>query len=354
MTNLSKKVLLLVLVFSSFNIAQNINENFDFSGMNQFWKITSILETNREPSNEDWHSLFSTSGYKVLTSGEFTREFFVQNFKLVFMPSLKKELTKTLKSGRNIHFLEHYIKVRDNKKKIKNQQLTLQRNSYNRSAVSKTMEYLPFNTSQYPPVAFVIFESNGRGSSPIVVDLAATLEWDFMGFLSHEFHHWYRNKNLQYDIYKIKHEDNDLVDALAKIEAEGIADMVDKKDWFSKSSNSISSYARQFINEVGRAPYVINNIDQLILQIVKTPSLAKSKGKEILNSLPQSGHTSGYFMASLILENIGKNALVETVGNPFDFILLYNKAAEKSRGRYPVFSEDSIKYIKQLKIKYAK
>ncbi|MCB0753097.1 MAG: hypothetical protein KDC52_16610, partial [Ignavibacteriae bacterium] len=203
------------------------------------------------------------------------------------------------------------------------------------------------------PVSFLIFESNGRGSSPIVVDLAASIEWDFMSFLSHEFHHWYRNRELQYNINKVSRDDEYLVDALAKIEAEGIADMVDKKDWFTKSNGATSTYARQFINDVGKTPFVIQQMDLLLKQLHKEPQTNAQVGQSIQKLLPQRGHTTGYFMASLILETIGKRDLVKCVGNPFEFFKLYNQAAKKSNGRYPSFSNESIKVIEQLKRKYS-
>ncbi len=56
-------------------------------------------------------------------------------------------------------------------------------------------------------------------------------------------------------------------------------------------------------------------------------------------------------MASLILQKLGKRELVKCVGNPFEFILLYNKAAKQS-GRYPQFSKTSILYINSLNNKY--
>ncbi|MBK7106401.1 MAG: hypothetical protein IPH62_14065 [Ignavibacteriae bacterium] len=349
------RLLIFIFLFANFIIPQNNNSNFEFSGITEFWKIIATLESNKEPSNSEWNDLFKTPGYKILTSGEFSKQFFIENFKLVFMPSKKSQLNEALKSGRNLNHLNHYIKVKDNKKLIDEQLTKLKRNNISNEAVKKTLQFLPqSNVDQYPPVSFVIFESNGRGSSPIVVDLAASMEWDLLNFLSHEFHHWYRNRQLQYDIYKIDENDEDLINALAKIEAEGIADMVDKKEWFTKSSNAISSYARQYIDDVGKTPYIIKKIDALLLELSKSKINSKQIGKRVLQSLPQQGHTTGYFMASLILEKIGKNELVKCVGNPFGFIKLYNLAAIKSNGRYPSFSDEAIKVINGLEEKLKK
>jgi Putative zinc dependent peptidase (DUF5700) len=353
--NKSTKYSFAILLFA-INIisAQGNNPNFEFSGVDQFWEIVNTLEANREPSKSEWNKLFNTPGYKVLLNGEFKREFFEHNFSLVFKPSQKKKLEQAIKSRKNLHHLTHYIKIRDNKAKVKDQFKNLKRKDFNRLAIQRTLEYLPQKkVSIYPPVSFLIFESNGRGSSPIVVDLAASIEWDFISFLSHEFHHWYRSRNLQIKQHQIKSEDRDLVNALSMIEAEGIADMVDKKDWYTKPNKAISDYARRFIFDVQRTPQIIKKIDGALKKIIADNNQKKAQGKLIFSYLPQRGHTTGYFMARLILEKFSKRELTNCVGNPFKFILLYNKAAKKSGGRYPAFSNNSVNVIKELSAKYS-
>lgn len=352
-SNLKMKLISLLFFISSLTFAQGRNSNFEFSGIQQFWEIVKSFEANREPSTIDWNKLFDTPGYKVLTSVEFTEEFFKKNFRLVFNPKNKKELDLELKSGRNIHYLNHYIKVRENKDKIRDQLKKLKSVRYNSSAIKRTLEYLPQNrVSDYPPVSFVIFENNGRGSSPIVVDLAASIVWDFMGFLSHEYHHWYRNRQVQIKLNSVTDDDKDIVEAFSLIEAEGIADMVDKKDWYTKPSNAVSEYARRYLQDVRFTPHIINQIDLTFQQIYKNPKNKKYLGSKILSILPQRGHTTGYFMARLILEKFSKRELVKCVGNPFEFILLYNKASIKSERKYPGFSDETVQIIKAMADKY--
>ena len=345
--------IILLLIINTLSFAQGRNSNFEFSGIQQFWEIVKTLELNREPTNKEWHNLFKTPGYQVLIGNEFTEDFFKKNFRLVFNSNYKKELEAELKSGRNIHHLNHYIKVRDNKDKIRDQLKKLQSNRYNSNALRRTLEYLPQNrVSDYPPVSFVIFESNGRGSSPIVVDLAASIEWDFMSFLSHEYHHWYRNRQIQINLNKVSDDDMDIVRALSLIEAEGIADMVDKKDWYTKPSNSISDYARIFLRDVQSTPHIINQIDLTFQQIKKYPEKKRYYSNKIFNMLPQRGHTTGYFMARQILEHYSKKELNKCVGNPFEFVLLYNKAVKKAGSKYPKFSDITIQIIEEMADKY--
>ena len=342
------KVSYLIFILLISSIIKAGNPNFEFSGITQFWKIVKIFEANLEPSHSDWEQLFRTPGYKILVSGEFSREFFMENFRLVFKPNSKKELLDKLKSGRDISHLNHYIKIRDNRKLIDDQLKKLKINSYSKKAADRTLEFLPqFSVSQFPPVSFLIFESNGRGSSPIIVDLAATIEWDFESFLAHEYHHWYRNRQLQIRFDKLNADERHLVNALSLIEAEGIADMVDKNDWYTKPSSAISDYARSYLQDVRRTPHVIESLDRIFSRMnSKDNSIAGSK--TILRHLPQRGHTTGYYMSMVILEIENKDRLVKCVGNPFEFIFLYNQAAKKSKGKYPQFSKNSIELLQKV------
>ena len=61
---------------------------------------------------------------------------------------------------------------------------------------------------------------------------------------------------------------------------------------------------------------------------------------------------TGIYMANVILEQLGREALVDVVRNPFKFFDLYNKAARKD-GHVPVYSKESIELIKELENKYS-
>ncbi len=351
------RILLFILFFAGNLSAQYYhNSNFDFSAIPKFWHIVDILSQNREPSENEWNDLLNTPGYKVLTRKEFSKDFFIKNFRLAFKPSLKKELNKKLQSNdKESYYLHYYIKVKNNRERLKYQLNKLKSRSLNKEALDKTLRYLPVNSvSSFPPVAFVIFENNGRGSSPIVVDLQATLEWDFISFLAHEFHHFYRNKLTKLDFGSLSDKDAPLVEALIKVEAEGIADRVDKKKWFNSAYPQVSPYALSFKNEVNRTPLLIKKLNGLLGMIAENYSSRKTIGKEILNSIPQKGHPTGYYMATLIEEKLGRSELVKCVGNPFKFFITYNNAAKLGGNVYPSFSPKALRLLKELEQKYIK
>ncbi len=347
---------LLILLLCVINISAQYyhNNNFDFSAIPVFWHIVDILSANEEPSVKDWDDLFNTPGYSVLTRREFSKDFFKKNFRLAFKPSLKDELNQKLQqNNKESYYLHYYVKVKNNREKLGYQLNKLKSRSLNKEALDLTLRYLPVNSvSSFPPVAFVIFENNGRGSSPIVVDLQATLEWDFISFLAHEFHHFYRNKLTKLDFNSMKKEDKPLVEAMIKIEAEGIADRVDKKKWFNSSYRQSSPYAYDFKNEVRKTPQLLTKINNLLEMYSLQESSRETLGKQIREIIPQKGHPTGYFMASLIEEKLGRNELVKCVGNPFRFFIAYHNAAKLSGNQYPKFSPKVLRLLTNMENHY--
>jgi len=58
-------------------------------------------------------------------------------------------------------------------------------------------------------------------------------------------------------------------------------------------------------------------------------------------------------MVKAVIENLGKDCLIENCGNPFAFIRLYSQAASGHTDRYPVFSSEALKVIEMLEKEYA-
>jgi hypothetical protein len=58
-------------------------------------------------------------------------------------------------------------------------------------------------------------------------------------------------------------------------------------------------------------------------------------------------------MATLIAEQIGRDALAQTVHNPFAFVRLYNQAARQRPGPPRPLSADAMAYLDRLERQYA-
>jgi len=100
-------------------IMRSVPIKLDFSGIEKFINILSILKNDKEPTENEWNELFSAPGYRALIENEFDKSFFKDNFTLAFMPS-KAEVLRDRTSKNDIvsRFLQHYVYVGENSMKI--------------------------------------------------------------------------------------------------------------------------------------------------------------------------------------------------------------------------------------------
>jgi hypothetical protein len=189
----------------------------------------------------------------------------------------------------------------------------------------------------------VIFGNDARGYATIVIDLLYAIDQGkrLNYLVAHEAHHFYRNQILAFNFPEDSHPDYDLVWVLNQIQAEGIADQVDKRVRFFDDGDLADSEAaltyRQYLAET---PKLLRKIDSLLADYDVDTHNATEISKTLRKSVPMSGHPTGYFMTRTIIERLGKEVLLEQVGNPFIFFLQYQQAAtEYQDPTCPPFSE---------------
>lgn len=336
-----------------------IVKNIDFSGAERFLALTTTLEKDHEPAPAEWDALFETPGYAVLIQSEFRRSFFMERFRLAFMPSKKQALEKKLaeEKGYIAGFLPHYIKAKEMRQDIEAQIRNLKTMSFVESAVKEALAFLPeFELKEYPPLSFVIFGPDARGYSPVVIDVLYSIEKkDFLiPFIAHEFHHYYRNKLYVY------RQEQDILWVIDQLQGEGIADQINVGKWFHNQQlypeNAKQKRNQSYLEWYAKSPQIIQAMDDLFMQMAEQPEKRGRLGVELRQLIPRSGHPTGFFMANLIIAELGKARLRRSVGNPFAFFTLYREAAlKKGDGDgFPPLSEKAIDFIKYLEKKYLK
>jgi len=335
---------------------KDLTNNVDFSGVEMFLELTALLEKDVEPSAAQWNALFETPGYAVLIRREFrTQDFFIERFKLAFMPSLKKELEARLQEedGFMAQFLPHYVRAKNERSLIEESVKELKNMSFVQDAVEEARKYLPdFELKSYPPVSFVIFGPDARGYVPVVLDIFYTIERkDFLKtFIAHEFHHYYRS--FFYDMG----QDEQILWVINQIQGEGIADQINVGEWFHDETlyaeYSQKGRNKPYLEWYERSPEIIREMDRLFSAMHDFPEQKGKLGAELQDIIPQSGHPTGFYMANLILEQLGKKVLVEDVKNPFAFFRHYKDAADKKSGATVSFSEKSMRFILLLEKRY--
>ncbi len=359
---ISKILVITFYVYLIFSCEIYCQSKFDFSGINQFWILYAKLTNDEIPDNSDWSNLFDTPGYNELIRKEFSKEFFIKYYSYAFMPSYQKESEDELaKDNRRVQYLKHLISIKDKIELLKNYQKQLENDSMIiADAIEMTKKYLPKNVQnnlEPVPIAFVFFGNDARGYSSIIIDLlfAAENKELVRYFIAHEAHHFYRNKHLTFIIPDEPLKELTLLNTLNQLQAEGIADRIDKKNiLFNEGIMAKSGFANMYKKHLANSISIISKFDSLLILISKEDTNQEEYIDNLNSVIPMSGHPTGYFIADIISEELGKNELIRDWGNPHSFFEKYNHAAKISKKGYPIISEDSINYIKKLLEKYSK
>jgi len=308
----------------------------DVTALEPFWQIVDTLSADREPSPELWEALLSTPGYLALTESEFVPSYFVESFRLVYMPSLVDSLAVALEDASGSRRLRHYLQVAERRTELTAFSEELTSSDRAREPARLAAEWLPGAEPEHPaPIALVVFDLDARGYDPIAVDLLAAKELDLLPFLAHESHHWYRNDRAAVDWDDVPPPDADLLWTLYQVQGEGLADQIDKRPWLEGKApvpTARESYARDYLEALARTPGILRELDSLLLERGTTtdPERMAAIGARAAEIVPMSGHPTGYFMARTILDTLGHDRLVQDVANPVAFFRAYDEAARAS------------------------
>ena len=323
-----------------------------------YWEIESSLKNDMEPDSILWDELFNTPGYKTLTERELPKEWMQHYISLGIKPSEseEREIWKE-KNYYDYRFVRHFAEVKDNTELLQN----FSREINNRELIDRSLKLmLNYWTSSLGyadsiPVEFIFFDRDARGYEPILIDLLYAYETSRKGelelLLAHEMHHFCRNRYLSFKRPSDTLPEYYIIWIMNQVHAEGIADLIDKPTRFDNPLNA--DKAKRYYSYLADTPGHIKKMDSLLVNYSLAGEEKKQIARQISQTAPNSGHPMGYFMASVILNESGKETLLSQIGNPFNFFRLYNDAASKYSDKYPRFSEKSIEVINKLESEYS-
>ncbi len=352
--------LFLLIILAACGKQKINNIQLDFSGIDQFWKINSILESDKIPGQNDWDKLFHTPGYEALVESEFSKEYFINNYSLAYMPSMQNQIPGELenKSGLRKAYFKHILKVKTEKEAIQNQREYLISSNIFTEATELTKKYLPKTSLSEQiniPVSFVIFGNDARGYTPIVIDLLFSIgeEESLKRLIAHEAHHFFRNQKIQIAFPDEDSTDYNIIWMLNQLQSEGIADLIDKEPlFFSGGIKEDTKWAKIYRDYFDNSNAVIKELDNL-LQSYYLDNSSRTEISDIIRSIvPMSGHPTGFYMSKIIIEELGINVLIENIHNPFKFFTTFNEAVEKTGNQVVNFSRESIALINDLEMSY--
>ncbi len=377
---MARWVLVGLMVSTVVAASENANPGFNLEGVEAFWEIVGILEADREPTEAQWNTFFAAPGYKALTEREFGRAYFQKTLRAVFMPSqsgLEEQVRDEYKQQGGFLawytplVLEGFHEADRDREWMASRLKELQSYPYLKKAAEVALQYLPEEeTDSYPEVDFIVF-NDSRGYSPLIIGLTGkdALEpsellclkgqghdhhWPFVLHMAHESFHLYRDRQQEIELPEEDHPDYPVLWTLDQIENEGIGDLINRKVlYYGGGCLADTERASKLKKEQKEQPATLRIMDAFLSEMAEDLNLVGEFGKQLRRFIPQSGHPTGFFMANLIDEELGTEALVEVARNPFEFFVLYNKAARKN-GTAPVFSSKAMTLIRSLAQKYTK
>jgi hypothetical protein len=339
----------------------------NFSGIEEFWKIHSILSADREPSNEQWDKLFATPGYAALEERERRRSMLAEAFRLAYMPSKQEQLDAAIKKGGWVAYIfPHLQKIPTMRNKLMAFQNKLQSADWLLRAAHRTQKFLPPGlTAQHPlpPVSFIFFAPDARGYPKLIVaDLLNSLSSrDMESLFAHELFHFFRRYVVK--AYREPSDQNSLLmDILTNVEEEGIADQLDKADIPLLSEEKLKQIfpvpQRRSFYEDYRRYYAESNewlqrVEKTLEAIAQDGTTVRERSKALDQELPIDGRPLGAFMARTIIRELGQPQLIKVVGDPLGFWILYNKAAQQSKGKSYALSLQAVSVLEKLKLAYS-
>ena len=358
-----KQILIFFLVFliNTSSYADSIYQ-IDFSAIDVFFDIASVLSEDRSPTEEQWEAFHQTGGYQFLSLD------LERRIRIAFKPSEAKQRDSILAIGKfnfDTHTVQHLIEAYQHQSVIKAYQQETDFERLLREAHKKVKNFLPDRVdtdSSVPPLYFALFQPDAYAKDSVTVaDMYIFTKLSHQALvetLAHEMYHYYRRQHAPHlsNKFFIKHNEFNVLKTLNKLHNEGVADLTDKSSPSSSEESFFTlalpkSFAEKYNKSFNETPQTLRKIDSLLLLAAVDTGWIEP---EITQLLDFGGHPQGYYMSSLIKKEMGLKPLVDSFDNPAAFIRLYNEAAEKSKRPEFVFSSATIEYLEKLEAEHFK
>ena len=96
-----------------------------------------------------------------------------------------------------------------------------------------------------------------------------------------------------------------------------------------------------------QTPQKLHFVDSLTVAFVDEQIDATTYSQQISGYFQFGGHPNGYYMANLILDNLGVDTLINTFSDPLEFLKIYNGVSKDLEGEH-VFSDAFLAFVETL------
>ena len=361
------KIKLIVLTALMLAFASNVSAQIaDFTSVDVFLNIATDMMNGKRITDEQWTRLDSSAAYKEYSTrpDQVRINIIKTSMKLSFAESdaaqtdsilgiSEEEMRNSSEAWLMNHTLSNYLYTKENLESIKSF-----RQEYDFDAlIEKSKENLcaflglpsldPSVT--FHPLYFLFQEGDAQvRDNGIYIDFSSFYKKTSkqkIDYLTHEFFHNYREGFEDHDFnYK-----NNLNYCLDVIQNEGIADLTDKKngykDFFTKEGAKPEEI-ETWVNLYNNAPKDLKKLQKLVLKYAKNKILEETLDEKIWDIVKMNGHPIGLYMANRIVEGGYEDEMLKTFYNPYEFYVLYNKAAKQQHGFQ--LSDKFMDYLKNL------
>ena len=331
-------------------------------GLDAFWAIQEDLTLDREVPKERWNALFDSPGYAQLDRVENRSAWMPEVFEHAYRPSLAQAERDWGPLGPMVPemLIPHLRQAAERRAEIDDYADEFARARTVDLALERTRRWLPTGAAPsdgVPPTFLVMVDGDGKAlPDSVVIDAYGLYAMhDRVGFLAHEFHHIFRHDLLVPLEGLVPPEHEPMVRLLSQIEEEGVANLIDKRR-FVIDGQPLPEHTMQhpmlgwvwprFFQAAESADDSIAAIDAALSAVARGDGDASRIVEGVARAHPSfSRHAVGLVMASRIVDELGAERVIDTVGDPFAFALAYAEAARRARGRGEVlagFSAESV------------
>ena len=359
-------IILFLVMISSFSAqAENKGKQFpvDVSSAKMYFEMAKDAEKGTLPSDAQWDSLFNSAAYKALFEQvRWNKRKFKRNvrsaFEIVYDPakkSVRDSIAARLNDIESLEdelpfFVSTALSIQKNLDKYASLVYETDMDSLSRAADAKARELLPENGNGIepvsPPIYFIVWDLECRALGDGLFLDPNSFFYDGIDsaieFLGHEIHHFYLGPAFE------KTYEKDLMDgavaALVSNMREGVADIINKKKMpLTSLGNFSDKMLRKYNDDYFDSPNVLRELDEVTCQYLDGKINEEEYFNKATSCAHYGGHTTGDFMVFLIRDQLGLDAVKESVGDVDAFIDNYNAAATKA-GTY-VFSDRFTNHI---------
>ena len=236
-------------------------------------------------------------------------------------------------------------------------------------AIDRAKKYFPEDGTDFtviPPVCLVIIDGDSKAlDDAIVVDAATLSFFDAPELLiGHELHHYFRRQLDRVPLASISEQDQAFVKLLIKLEEEGIADLIDKRD-FVLSKSGLNEDQKEspllvwmwdtYMEIYADVPSLFRELDAGLCSVADDAAKSSEVGMRLSKRfLRLSGRPIGMFMANAIDVEFGTARIKSLVRNPFAFIRTYAEAASRNPTVRPQISAKALSVLARWEREYFK